>query len=218
MHADLLNPSRYLKAAEFLGADVTYTIERVKHEEMERDDNTSENRGIIFFKEVDKGWVMNVVNAKSLAAMFGTETDNWVGKRVTLWPDPNVKAFGQIVTAIRVRGSPDLERPVMFSLKTRKKKPRDVKLVPTGKPAAGQQRQQPAGNKPPSVFSRIQQLATDYEFPRGEKDADLLALVKKTCPERKSSAELTEEDFTAIEAAMVEAMKQPADGDPPVTF
>lgn len=218
MHADLLNPSRYLKAAEFLGADVTYTIGRVQHEEMERDDNTSENKGIIFFRDEKKGWVMNVVNAKSLAAMFGTETDNWVGKRVTLYPDPNVQAFGEKVTAIRVRGSPDLEQPVTFKFKSRKKKTRDIKLIPTGKPAQ-QRGQQPAANKPPSVLSRIQQVATDYEFPRGEKDADLLALIKKTCPERKSSAELTEDDFTKVEAAMVAAMQQPAaEGEPPITF
>lgn len=64
-----------------------------------------------------------------------------------------------------------------------------------------ERRKNPA--KPPSVWARIQEMATDYEFPRGEKDADLIALVKKMTSD-KPGKDLTEDDFNLVEAALAE--------------
>lgn len=83
MDAALLNPSKYLKAVELRGRDVTVTIKAVKIEELEREDNTKEKRGIIYFAEATKGWVLNVTttsqgptcehcNEKRPAACLGT--------------------------------------------------------------------------------------------------------------------------------------------------
>lgn len=65
--------------------------------------------------------------------------------------------------------------------------------------------------KAPSIWQRIQALATDYEFPRGEKDADLVALVKKATSD-KAGKDLTEDDFNLVEAALAEATSK---GDVP---
>lgn len=207
MHAALLNPSKYIKGAEFLGKDVTYTIKSVRREELEKDDETTESKGIIYFSDEAKGWVSNVTNTKALVAMFGTETDNWIGKRVTLWFDENVRAFGDKVGGIRVRGSPDLAQPVSFDLKLMKKKKQKITLIKTGtaQPARGAQQQQPATPKPKSTWSRIQDLADEYGFKRGDKDADLIALVK-TATNGKPGKELNEADFTLVEAAMATAL------------
>lgn len=225
MHAALLNPSKHIKGAAFghdgVPKEPTYTIKSIHLEELEREDESMEQKGIIHFQEIDKTWVANVVNAKSLIAMFGTETDNWIGKRVTLWFDASVRAFGETVGGIRVRGSPDIPQPVSFMFKSMKKKKRQITLVKTGSAAPAARQQQAAAPKPPSVLARIQQLATEYEFPRGEKDADLFALIKKACPDRKSSAELTEDDFALVETAMADALgagKTGTDGDPPISF
>lgn len=123
MHVDLLNPSRFLKAAEFHGEDVTFTIADVELQELEREDNSKERKGLMSFKETPKLLVLNRTNAKCVAAMFGNETDTWRGKRVTFFPAPMKDPFtGEQIAAIRVRGSPDISAPVSATIKLRKRK------------------------------------------------------------------------------------------------
>ena len=123
MHVDLLNPSRFLKAAEFHGEDVTFTIADVELQELEREDNSKERKGLMSFRETPKLLVLNRTNAKCIAAMFGNETDAWRGKRVTFFPAPMKDPFsGEQITAIRVRGSPDITQPVSATIKLRKRK------------------------------------------------------------------------------------------------
>ena len=74
-----------------------------------------------------------------------------------------------------------------------------------------------AGAKPaagPTMWSRITTLAADYEFPRGEKDADLIALVKKATND-KPGKDLNEEDFAKVEAALSEAVQRSKSDDIP---
>ena len=143
MNAALLTPSKYIKAAEFNGRDVTLTITSVKIEELIREDNTKQKKGIIQFAKTDKGWVLNTTNVKCLIAMWGGETDNWVGKRVTLYPEVN--DMSDTGFAIRVRGSPDLAKDLRFTLKLARKKPRPMVLKVTGQNAgkAGTQAEPP---------------------------------------------------------------------------
>ncbi len=47
--------------------------------------------------------MLNRTNGECLKAMFGRDTGEWIGKRVTLYP-----AEYQGETAIRVKGSPDM--------------------------------------------------------------------------------------------------------------
>lgn len=123
MHVDLLNPSRFLKAAEFHGEDVTFTIADVELQELEREDNSKERKGLMSFKETPKLLVLNRTNAKCISAMFGVETDAWRGKRVTFFPAPMKDPFsGEQIAAIRVRGSPDIKEPVSATIKLRKRK------------------------------------------------------------------------------------------------
>lgn len=133
MNAALLTPSKFIKAAEFSGRDVTLTIKSIVIEELEKDNKTKERKGIVYFEKTPKGWVLNATNVKCLIALWGQETDAWVGKRVTLYPEAN--DMSETGVAIRVRGSPDLQRDVTFTLKLAKKKPRNVTLKVTGSKA-----------------------------------------------------------------------------------
>lgn len=138
MHFKLLNPSKYLGAADFLsdkwrfGKEPTLTIQSVAMETIEEDlkAKTTEVKGLIQFSEQPKGWLMNVTNATCLAAMFGDDTTAWVGKRVTLRGE-KVLAFGDWTIGIRVKGSPDLAAAKSITLKQRKKKTLVVNLVKT---------------------------------------------------------------------------------------
>jgi len=134
MDFDKLFPGRFMKATDFNGKDVTLTISGVVVEELEGE-RKKEVKGLISFKETTKALVLNKTNGLCLKAMFGRETDAWVGKRVTLWPAPI--QFEDNDIAIRVRGSPDIAAPVTFTLKLAKKKPREVTLAKTGPLAQG---------------------------------------------------------------------------------
>lgn len=209
MNAALLTPSKYIKAAEFLGQDVTYTIAGVKLEELVRDDNSKETKGVLALRETDKGWVINVTNCKCLIAMWGTETDTWIGKRVTLFPEANDNSESGV--AIRVRGSPDLEQDVAFTLKLARKKPRQLVLKALGRRAAGARAGRAAG--PPSPFARIRDIAEQHGVPT----EDIAVLIKEATGKASSGA-LTEDDIPKCEARFIEAAKAQDDisfGDTP---
>lgn len=137
MHFKLLNPSKYLQATDFeapdwkLGREPTLTIRQVVLEVMEGEKKDEKKvKGMILLAEVPKGWVMNVTNAKCMAAMWGDETNAWVGKRITLMSE-KVYAFGEWVPGIRIKGSPDLAEAKSVTIKLRKKT-EVVNLVKTG--------------------------------------------------------------------------------------
>lgn len=144
MDVSLLFPSRFIKSAEFQGRDVTLTIAAVVLEDLESSDGATKRKGIVGFRETDKGWVLNRTNASCLAGMFGKETDQWIGKRVTLYPAVHKDSFtGEVGTAIRVRGSPDLTADKRVEIRLPRKKPTTVTLKATGK-----QQQSPPPTEP----------------------------------------------------------------------
>lgn len=58
---------------------------------------------VLKFEEDHRGLVLNQTNWGSIEAIHGVESDMWIGKRITLYVDPNVMFGGKRVPAIRVR-------------------------------------------------------------------------------------------------------------------
>ena len=54
--------------------------------------------------------------------MFGDRVQEWVGKRITLWPDPNVKYMTKAIKGIRVWGSHDIPEDMDVKVKLPRKK------------------------------------------------------------------------------------------------
>ena len=122
-----------MKSAEFKGRDVTLTISSLKLEDLAVEGGGTKAKPIIGFAERPKLWVLNRTNSECLKAMFGRETDNWLGKRVTLFPAPFTDPFtGEQGTAIRVRGSPDIEKDMTIEIHLPRKKPMRAKMIKTG--------------------------------------------------------------------------------------
>lgn len=153
MHFKLLNPGKYLGAADFEspdwrhGKEPTLTIRKVVLEQMEGEpakgpdgkpigEAPKEMKGMIAVDESPKGWLMNVTNARCLAAMFGNETNGWIGKRVALHCE-QVMSFGEWVPGVRIHGSPDLTADVAVTIKMRKKKTQTITLKKTGASSPG---------------------------------------------------------------------------------
>jgi hypothetical protein len=86
-----------LKAADLQGHEPTVTIATI---EMKKFDNG--NKLVITFEGKKKALVCNKTNANRIAHAYGTNTDNWIGKDLTLFTDL-VDFQGKAVEAIRVR-------------------------------------------------------------------------------------------------------------------
>lgn len=127
---DQLYPGRFMKAGLFQGRDVTLEIEGVRLEELEGDKG-KEVKGIITFKKAKapKELTLNKTNGLCLKEMFGRDTANWIGKKVTLYPAE--VDYENSDVAIRVRGSPDIPKDIEFTLKLARKKGRQVILKKT---------------------------------------------------------------------------------------
>lgn len=166
---DELFPGRFLKAGLFKGKPYTLTIADVKLEQLP-DSKRKKNvgKGVLSFRETPMELVLNKTNGECLKGMFGRRTGGWVGRRVTFFPE-TVKAFGAKKLAIRVLGSPDLERDMEIELQLGQ----DVEAV-TMKKTAGPRAKanQAAASKPaprpaPPVPAEAQSLpeASDTDEP-----------------------------------------------------
>jgi len=121
MDFDQLYPKRFMKAGEFNGRPVTLTIASVKLEEL-GEGNEKKGKAVVAFKGTKKEWVANVTNGTCLKAMFGRKVDDWIGKRVTLYPVEMPDPFtGELILGIRVKGSPDIAEDISFSARLGRK-------------------------------------------------------------------------------------------------
>lgn len=98
--------SDYLKAAD-IGANFwTATIRSV---DMKSFDDGS-RKLLLMFNELDKGLVLNKTNADTIGALYGVNTDDWIGRQIMMFTAP-VDYQGKKVDAIRVRAPAPQNRP-----------------------------------------------------------------------------------------------------------
>jgi hypothetical protein len=101
MNVQDIFPSKYVKASDLNGRTVTLTITKAVLEKLGHGAE-QETKLVLYFAKATKGFVTNRTNAMIVAAMYGNETNDWIGKRITIYPT-RVKAFGTVQDAIRVR-------------------------------------------------------------------------------------------------------------------
>ena len=131
---DELFPGRFLKAGLFKGKSVTLTISDIDLEALPQDNGKDRERGVVSFNETKMQLALNSTNGQCIKAMFGRKPLDWIGKKVTFKPEKD--RFGkEVVDAIRVEGSPDITAPLDVEIRMPRKKPKNRRLVPTGKAA-----------------------------------------------------------------------------------
>jgi hypothetical protein len=96
MNIDQAFPSNYLKSAD-IEEDTTLTISAVTLETIGEDE-----RPIVHFDNNDKGLVLNKTNASTIKGLYGKDTDDWTGKKITLFAT-EVDYQGKQTMAIRIR-------------------------------------------------------------------------------------------------------------------
>lgn len=104
-------PAGILKDSNWLNAeslppdrDTTVQIEAViRRRTVKFKNEEKKGYGSLRFVGKDKELGLNATHIHVLSALFGPMTGEWRGKWIALYVDPEVSAFGKIVSAVRIR-------------------------------------------------------------------------------------------------------------------
>jgi hypothetical protein len=103
MNRDELFPSKYIKAADLGGKPLVVTIKATTVEALNNPNGGGQqDKLLLSFVNQPKRLVCNVTNFNSIADLHGEETDNWLGKRIELYPT-KASVGGKSFDAVRVR-------------------------------------------------------------------------------------------------------------------
>lgn len=94
----------YFKAENFKEGPRTLTIKSAALEKPSRE--SDEERVVLYFEEDERGLVLNKTRYDELSEIFGSHnTDKFVGGKIDLYYDPNIKFGGKKVAGIAVRAA-----------------------------------------------------------------------------------------------------------------
>lgn len=84
--------------------EVVVSIKGVGAAKVTGQNGRKEDCFVVHYNEMDKPMILNRTNAKAIEKVAGSGlVEDWVGVRVTLYVEKGVKAFGDVVDALRVR-------------------------------------------------------------------------------------------------------------------
>lgn len=95
----------YLGEADFdEGEEKIVTIDRVQSSVKIKSAEGTSEKAVVYFKERIKPLILNVARSKAITKVAGSKfVEDWHGVQIALYIDDNVKAFGDVVSAVRVR-------------------------------------------------------------------------------------------------------------------
>lgn len=88
------------------GEEMLLTIARFEGEEMvqkvdgKKDEKVAKQ--VLYFEEDVPKMILNITNATTIANLYGSHPDQWVGKKIQIYA-ASVKAFGKQQDALRIR-------------------------------------------------------------------------------------------------------------------
>lgn len=104
-----MKESKFIKK-EDVGQGKLVTIAGLEQQNVAMEDQPPEMKWVIHFHEFPKGMVLNWTNIQLIAKALGTEeTDEWAGKKIVLFEDPNVSFGGKLIGGIRCRAARNQE-------------------------------------------------------------------------------------------------------------
>jgi hypothetical protein len=156
-------PKDRIYAADFGGKAVTLTIKSVAPEVLGEGGPSEDKMPVWRFVETDKKFPANLTNGTCARAMFGDDSDEWIGHKITLYPVPDASGMSDDGLCIRVKGSPELERDLVFKARIGRKV-QQFKLVPTKKAKA----EKAPEDEPPGQDAAA--YAASREAPDGPSD------------------------------------------------
>ncbi len=98
-----MRESKFMKK-EDVGAGALMTIEGCEPHNVAKEGAPPESKWCLTFLEADKPLVLNSTNIQLCERIFNSDdTDDWIGKKIVLYTDPNVSYQGKVIGGIRVR-------------------------------------------------------------------------------------------------------------------
>lgn len=95
-------PSTYLKK-EDVPEETLVTIAAIDKVTIKSEEG-SEEKWAMMFQEHEKALVLNSTNIQLCKMACGSDdTDDWIGKKIVLYTDPNVSFAGKLVGGLRLR-------------------------------------------------------------------------------------------------------------------
>jgi hypothetical protein len=179
MNFDELYPGRFLKAGLIPNGKANYTIKSVAKEQIEGERGL-EDKVVMGFEETALQLVLPKVNAVAVRAMFGSDVQQWIGKRLTLYATTEIMPFPKRRNepCIRVFGSPDIREQVVCEWQPPKRRKLVQTLQPTGYyVTAWNAIQQATPDQMPAMRKRVDQLTAAGEL-TAEEAAQLVAAIE----------------------------------------
>lgn len=103
MNINQIKQSKFLARAD-VNPPILVTIKGVVQDNVAKESEPAEFKYCLTFTNHAKPMVLNNTNAQIIAQILKSEeTDDWVGKQIVLYDDPNVSFGGKLVGGIRVR-------------------------------------------------------------------------------------------------------------------
>ena len=121
----IISTGKYLKREHVTEEGSTHKVVSCTEEPINLSDGGSEMKWILTLENL-KPIVLNATNIRRCVAAFNTsETNDWVGRSIVCYDDPEIEFGGRQVGGIRLRAVPTKSKS-----KAKSKKPTDVDEIP----------------------------------------------------------------------------------------
>lgn len=110
----LTNPDYLGAYALEPGQDLVVTIKSVANEVVTGTDGKKETCSVMRFVENVKPMVLNATNSKTITKLLKTPyIEQWAGRKIQIFVENGVKAFGDVVDALRIRPFLPVEKELL---------------------------------------------------------------------------------------------------------
>jgi hypothetical protein len=107
--AEQLKNRKYLRVVDIPADGLVVTIKDADVESIKSKDGSSADKGVLALSDGYKPFVLNSTNVDKLIELYGDETDDWIGKQISI-VTPTVEAFGKQQPALRIAELPATDK------------------------------------------------------------------------------------------------------------
>ena len=101
---DQVRTGKFIKKADLMDSPLTVTIHSVVEQNVAGRHQPEKLKHVVHFQGTSRALVLGLRNAELIAEAVGSDDmDEWVGKQIVLFFDPDVYFDGERVGGIRVR-------------------------------------------------------------------------------------------------------------------
>jgi hypothetical protein len=106
MKTSEMKESKYIKGSDVGEGGMLLTIRGdVAQDNVAMEGEPEKLKYTVEFEEIEKPLVLNSTNIDILERLHGPDTEDWVGKQVIVYFDPNVAFKGKVTGGLRIRSA-----------------------------------------------------------------------------------------------------------------